>query len=125
MGRHSGSIIYDAFLKCTASALMDLLNCETEFCFRDSGRMIGWAGLQFWRASIQYAGFVEMNMCLHHTRCGELPAKSNSSPNVCGAFPMAATLPSSIRILSGPSPSRPIIFAFLWVWTMRCLFRIG
>lgn len=71
MGRHSGSIIYDAFLKCTASALMDFLNRETEFCFRDSGRMIGWAGLQFWRASIQYAGFVEMNMCLHHTRCGE------------------------------------------------------
>ena len=50
---------------------MDVLNRETAFCFRDSGRVIGWVGLRLQRASIQYAGFVEMNMRLHHTRCGE------------------------------------------------------
>jgi hypothetical protein len=49
---------------------MDVLNRETAFCFRDSGRVIGWAGPRLRSASTHYAGFVEMNMRLHHTRCG-------------------------------------------------------
>ena len=71
MGPHPGGTIHDAFLQGTAGALMDVLNRETAFCFRDSGRVIGWVGLRLQRASIQYAGFVEMNNRLHHTRCGE------------------------------------------------------
>jgi len=71
MGPHSGGTIHDTFLQGTAGALMDVLNRETAFCFRDSGRVIGWAGLRLRRASTYYAGFVEMNVRLHHTRCGE------------------------------------------------------
>ena len=71
MGPHPGGTIHDTFLQGTAGALMDVLNRETAFCFRDSGRVIGWAGLRLRSASTHYAGFVEMNMRLHHTRCGE------------------------------------------------------
>ena len=68
---HPGGTIHDTFLQCTAGALMDVLNRETAFCFCDSGRMIGWAGLRLRRASTYYVGFVEMNVRLHHTRSGE------------------------------------------------------
>ena len=71
MGPHPGGTINNTFLQCTAGALMDVLNRENAFCFCDSGRVIGSAGLRLRRASAYYAGFVEMNVRPHHARCDE------------------------------------------------------